>query len=225
MYGALHFIPMLVFRRKIFATAPLRMTVKALLGTLRSSAFLGTFVMIYQCALSTRTHDPPLLTGLSGLAQTMFVYCISCMPCPSQGRRQMSLGSSWPVNPCGGSEASFLVCRCSWRRGSDVKSWRCTFMSRDGFSSLQHTNCSSPSVLGTCCRKAWRVRSRWSAETCLVYRQGGNEDGRAILQSVFPLTPNVVLSNAHAECPVLTLPVSCRGYGYGDGERPFVLAP
>ncbi|KAG8860496.1 hypothetical protein FRB96_003750 [Tulasnella sp. 330] len=48
MYGALHFIPMLVFRRKIFASAPLRMTIKALLGTLRSSAFLGAFVMIYQ---------------------------------------------------------------------------------------------------------------------------------------------------------------------------------
>ncbi|KAG8987738.1 hypothetical protein FRB93_004398 [Tulasnella sp. JGI-2019a] len=48
MYGALHFIPMLVFRRKIFANAPLKMTIKALLGTLRSSTFLGAFVMIYQ---------------------------------------------------------------------------------------------------------------------------------------------------------------------------------
>ncbi|KAG8881283.1 hypothetical protein FRB99_004732, partial [Tulasnella sp. 403] len=48
MYGALHFIPMLLFKRKLFFKKPLRMSAKALLGTLRSASFLGVFVAIYQ---------------------------------------------------------------------------------------------------------------------------------------------------------------------------------
>lgn len=48
LYGALHFIPMLVFRRKIFLNAPLRMSIKALVGSLRSASFLGVYVAIYQ---------------------------------------------------------------------------------------------------------------------------------------------------------------------------------
>jgi len=49
MYGALHFIPMLLFKRKVVAKQPLNMMMKALLGTLRSASFLGVFVGIYQC--------------------------------------------------------------------------------------------------------------------------------------------------------------------------------
>ncbi|KAG8957389.1 hypothetical protein FRC03_010200 [Tulasnella sp. 419] len=67
VYGALHFIPMLLFKRKIFMKDPLRMMVKALLGTIRSSTFLGAFVAIYQsyiCLLHF-LHDLPLPSGVS----------------------------------------------------------------------------------------------------------------------------------------------------------------
>ena len=49
VYTALHFIPMVLFKRKAFVRDPSRMLGKAGVGTLRSSAFLGAFVVIYQC--------------------------------------------------------------------------------------------------------------------------------------------------------------------------------
>lgn len=48
VYSALHFIPMLVLRRKHVARDPLGMLLRATKGTLRSSSFLGVFVIIFQ---------------------------------------------------------------------------------------------------------------------------------------------------------------------------------
>lgn len=48
IYGALHFIPAVVFRRKAFTQDPGKVLLKATLGSLRSSTFLGMFVVIYQ---------------------------------------------------------------------------------------------------------------------------------------------------------------------------------
>lgn len=48
IYGALHFIPMILFKRKLFVKDPVRMLTKAGWGTTRSSAFLGAFVVVYQ---------------------------------------------------------------------------------------------------------------------------------------------------------------------------------
>ncbi|KAL1746259.1 hypothetical protein HDZ31DRAFT_81373 [Schizophyllum fasciatum] len=48
VYTALHFIPMVLFKRKAFMKDPSRMLGRASIGTLRSSAFLGAFVVIYQ---------------------------------------------------------------------------------------------------------------------------------------------------------------------------------
>ncbi|KAG6881989.1 hypothetical protein C0993_012316, partial [Termitomyces sp. T159_Od127] len=48
IYGALHFVPAVLFKRKAFAQDPGQVLVKAGLGSLRSSAFLGAFVVIYQ---------------------------------------------------------------------------------------------------------------------------------------------------------------------------------
>jgi hypothetical protein len=48
VYGALHFIPMILFKRKLFMKHPKEMLLKAGWGTTRSSAFLGVFVIIYQ---------------------------------------------------------------------------------------------------------------------------------------------------------------------------------
>ena len=48
IYGALHLIPAVLFKRKIFLENPWRVLARAGLGTARSSAFLGVFVVIYQ---------------------------------------------------------------------------------------------------------------------------------------------------------------------------------
>ena len=48
VYGALHFVPALLLRRARFIQDPLRMFLRTLLGSSRSSAFLGAFVIIYE---------------------------------------------------------------------------------------------------------------------------------------------------------------------------------
>ena len=48
LYGALHFVPMILFKRNVVLRAPLKMFIKAALGSARSSAFLACFVLIYQ---------------------------------------------------------------------------------------------------------------------------------------------------------------------------------
>ncbi|KAI8989851.1 hypothetical protein BD414DRAFT_536221 [Trametes punicea] len=48
IYGALHLIPMMLFRRRAFLERPAHMLFRTALGTARSSAFLGVFVIIYQ---------------------------------------------------------------------------------------------------------------------------------------------------------------------------------
>ncbi|CAE6466686.1 unnamed protein product [Rhizoctonia solani] len=48
IYGALHFIPMILFKQGEFMRHPWKMLKRSAYGTARSSAFLGVFVMIYQ---------------------------------------------------------------------------------------------------------------------------------------------------------------------------------
>ncbi|KAF9000326.1 hypothetical protein BDQ17DRAFT_1360047 [Cyathus striatus] len=50
IYGALHFVPAVVFRWKRFLQDPMKVVLKASGGSLRSSAFLGVYVVIYQSA-------------------------------------------------------------------------------------------------------------------------------------------------------------------------------
>lgn len=64
MYGALHFIPMILFKRKKFFASPFKMILKAALGTLRSATFLGTFVAIYQCSFNIPTRFLVSLTPI-----------------------------------------------------------------------------------------------------------------------------------------------------------------
>lgn len=54
VYGALHFVPALLFRRARFIKEPLSMFLRTLWGSSRSSAFLGAFVMIYEGVLDVR---------------------------------------------------------------------------------------------------------------------------------------------------------------------------
>ncbi len=54
IYGALHFVPLLFFKRAAFARAPARMALRAAWGTARSTTFLSVAVVIYQgwfCAM------------------------------------------------------------------------------------------------------------------------------------------------------------------------------
>lgn len=48
IYGALHLVPAVLFKRKDFWENPWKMLLRAGVGTTRSSAFLGVFVVIYQ---------------------------------------------------------------------------------------------------------------------------------------------------------------------------------
>jgi len=48
VYGALHFMPLLFFKRAALARAPRRMALRAAWGTARSTAFLSLTVVIYQ---------------------------------------------------------------------------------------------------------------------------------------------------------------------------------
>ena len=50
IYGALHLILLVLFRRKKFTCDPLRMLLRVALGMSRSCACLGVFVVIYQGA-------------------------------------------------------------------------------------------------------------------------------------------------------------------------------
>lgn len=63
IYGALHFIPMLLFKRGTVLREPARMLLRAGFGTVRSASFFGMCVMIYQSAcLPARVGAPGVLT-------------------------------------------------------------------------------------------------------------------------------------------------------------------
>ncbi|KAJ3504032.1 hypothetical protein NLJ89_g8152 [Agrocybe chaxingu] len=64
IYGALHFIPAVLFKRKAFVQDPAKMLIKASLGSMRSSAFLGVFVIIYQTLYCYKHHLHKFLTML-----------------------------------------------------------------------------------------------------------------------------------------------------------------
>ena len=51
IYGSLHFVPAVLFKWKVFMQDPGKVLLKAGLGSLRSSAFLGVFVVIDQSKL------------------------------------------------------------------------------------------------------------------------------------------------------------------------------
>ena len=50
VYGALHFVPSLLFKYQAWLNQPRTMALRAITGTTRSSSFLGVFVMIYVCS-------------------------------------------------------------------------------------------------------------------------------------------------------------------------------
>ena len=49
IYGALHLVPNVLFKRENFKRNPGKVLMKAIWGAARSSSFLGVLVVIYQC--------------------------------------------------------------------------------------------------------------------------------------------------------------------------------
>ncbi|KAF7984719.1 hypothetical protein HWV62_11642 [Athelia sp. TMB] len=62
VYGALHFVPMVLFKWRAFLRDPRSMLVRAGAGTLRSSSFLGVFVIIFQGLFCFKHHLHDILT-------------------------------------------------------------------------------------------------------------------------------------------------------------------
>ncbi|KAJ1309232.1 hypothetical protein OPQ81_004899 [Rhizoctonia solani] len=76
IYGALHFIPMLLFKQGEFMKQPWKMLKRSAYGTARSSAFLGVFVVIYQTYFCFK-HNLYLAARLKYLPQNLRFIFIS----------------------------------------------------------------------------------------------------------------------------------------------------
>jgi len=74
IYGSLHFVPAVLFKWKVFMQDPGKVLLKAGLGSLRSSAFLGVFVVIDQTIFCSKHNLHKFLTLLrSGVLSTNFL--------------------------------------------------------------------------------------------------------------------------------------------------------
>ncbi|KAJ3750554.1 hypothetical protein DFH05DRAFT_1467697 [Lentinula detonsa] len=65
IYGALHFVPAVLFKRSTFMQNPWKVLIKSAIGTGRSSAFLGIFVIIYQSMNCFKNQSHEYLSTLS----------------------------------------------------------------------------------------------------------------------------------------------------------------
>ena len=74
IYGALHFIPAVLFKWKTFIQDPGKMLLKATTGSMRSSAFLGVFVVIYQSAYLKKSNLARVIYNKESLPAAMFCY-------------------------------------------------------------------------------------------------------------------------------------------------------
>ncbi|TFK28921.1 hypothetical protein FA15DRAFT_664558 [Coprinopsis marcescibilis] len=72
IYGALHFIPPVLFKWEGFMRDPGKVLVKAGVGSIRSSAFLGAFVVIYQWVYCYKHKLHRALTILSNTPTSVF---------------------------------------------------------------------------------------------------------------------------------------------------------
>ncbi|KAF7791769.1 hypothetical protein EIP86_002793 [Pleurotus ostreatoroseus] len=83
IYGALHLIPTLLFKRKTVMKDPLKMLLRTLMGTARSSAFLGMFVVIYQTFFCFKHNMWAYLTALrSPEARSLLAIIVKQLPQP-----------------------------------------------------------------------------------------------------------------------------------------------
>jgi len=75
IYGALHFLPMFLFKWKTFISNPMSMLGKAGWGTTRSAAFLAAFVASFQCKCLTQVTTARIpMNGLKQNAISLGVF-------------------------------------------------------------------------------------------------------------------------------------------------------
>ncbi|KAG6328872.1 hypothetical protein ID866_10217 [Astraeus odoratus] len=67
IYGALHFLPMLLFKRRAFVSNPISMLGRAGWGTIRSAAFLASFVASFQSWVCLKHYLYDVLSAQKGL--------------------------------------------------------------------------------------------------------------------------------------------------------------
>ncbi|GAA5802042.1 hypothetical protein HPULCUR_007502 [Helicostylum pulchrum] len=79
VYGTLHFVPMLLLRTKHFKSDPVNMLSKTTIATMRSGAFLATFVTLYQYYICT--HRNIFKTGLIGTSNSKYIYYLAGFLC------------------------------------------------------------------------------------------------------------------------------------------------
>ncbi|CAO3647052.1 unnamed protein product [Mucor fragilis] len=72
VYGTLHFVPMLLLRSQHFKRDPVNMLSKTTIATLKSGAFLATFVTLYQYYICM--HRNLFKTGLIGNWNSKYIY-------------------------------------------------------------------------------------------------------------------------------------------------------
>ncbi|EIE89776.1 hypothetical protein RO3G_14487 [Rhizopus delemar RA 99-880] len=79
IYGTLHFVPMFLLRTQHLRKDPLTMLSKTTKATLRSGAFLATFVTLYQYQICM--HRQLLKTGLLGRLNSKYLYGLAGFFC------------------------------------------------------------------------------------------------------------------------------------------------
>ncbi|KAI8969195.1 hypothetical protein BDF20DRAFT_907926 [Mycotypha africana] len=75
VYGTLHFVPMLLLRRKHFISDPGYMIKKTAISTLRSGAFMASFITLYQTAICM--HRQIVKTGWIGNWNPKYLYFLA----------------------------------------------------------------------------------------------------------------------------------------------------
>jgi len=79
IYGALHLIPMMLFKRRDFVKEPLRMLMRAAWGTSRSASFMSMLIVIYQCESHFLSVRATTLTGPRAGRQRFSVSGATCI--------------------------------------------------------------------------------------------------------------------------------------------------
>ncbi|KAI8063716.1 uncharacterized protein B0P05DRAFT_555409 [Gilbertella persicaria] len=79
VYGTLHFVPMFLLRTQHFKRDPMSMLSKTTLATLKSGAFLASFVTLYQYQICM--HRQLLKTGLIGSWNSKYIYYLAGFFC------------------------------------------------------------------------------------------------------------------------------------------------
>lgn len=91
IYGALHFVPAVLFKWKMFTQDPGKVLAKAGLGSLRSSAFLGVFVVIYQSKSISLPLSKAYIMNMNETAYLLFFFLLAMFCCKHNLHKLLTL--------------------------------------------------------------------------------------------------------------------------------------